>query len=223
MINWNRILFFLLLNVLVSACTTLTVLVLWDRAHDTLIGDTLAAITGGRPAPTAQVTATLSNTPLPAATPTPSILLHEVVSGDTFESIAAQYRVSIEELLNENGFTQVEPLSPGDLMRIPVRVVEIVNVVGVGDRDLEHVVLRSLADGELQLSGWTLEDGAGHLYTFPQVTIHIKEGKINLYTKSGPDTVLDLYWGLDSAIWQSGSVVRLRDSAGTERASYPVP
>ena len=221
--NWNRLFFFLLLNVLLSACTTLTVLVLWDRAHDTLIGDTLAAITGGRTVPTPQVTATLSDTPVPAATPTPSILLHEVQSGDTFESIAAKYQVSVEELLNENGYTQVEPLSAGDLMRIPVRVVEIVSVVGVGDRELEHVVIRNLADGELQLSGWTLEDGAGHLYTFPQVTIHIMEGKVNIYTKSGPSTVLDLFWGLDNAIWGSGSVVRLRDSAGTERASYTIP
>jgi hypothetical protein len=221
--NWNRMILFLLLNVLVSACTTLTVLVLWDRAHDTLIGDTLAAITGGRTEPTAQVTATLSDTPMPAATPTPSILLHEVQVGDTFASIAGTYRVTIDELLDENGYTQVVPLSAGDLVRVPVRVVEIVSVVGVGDHDLEHVVIRNLAEGEVHLSGWTLEDGEGHSYTFPQVTIHIKEGTVNVYTKRGASTVLDLFWGLEGAIWQSGSVVRLRDSAGTERATYTVP
>lgn len=221
--QWNRLIFFILLNVLLSACTTLTVLVLWDRAHDTLIGESLSILSLGRAEPTAQATATHSNTPVPAPTPTPSVVLHEVVSGDTFESIAQVYNVTVEDLLQENGYTQVEVLSPGDLVRIPVRFVEIDSVIGVGDLSLERVVVRNKAQGELYLSGWTLEDEAGNLFRFPQVIIHIKEGTINIYSKSGANTVLDLYWGLDSPLWSSGSTVKLRDSAGTVRATYQIP
>jgi len=221
--QWNRLVLFLLLNVLISACTTLTLLILWDRAHDSLIGDSLAILTRSQAQPTAQVTATLSDTPIPAPTPTPAIIVHEVLVGDTFESIASTYNVRVDDLLAENGYTQVQQLSPGDLVRVPLRIVEINSVIGVGDLDLERVVVRSLAQGELLLSGWTLEDGAGNVFTFPQVVIHIQGGSVNVYTKNGANTVLDLYWGLNQPLWASGSTVSLRDSAGTVRATYQIP
>lgn len=221
--QWNRLFFFLMLNVFVSACTTLTVLVLWDRTQSSILGDSIAALTLNRSQPEVTETAAAVVAPLPAPTPTPSVTIHAVVAGDTFESIAAVYNVSVDELLNENGYSESQPLSTGDLVRVPVHIVDIDSVVGVGDLDLERVVIRNLMPTELSLAGWTLENGDGQVYTFPQVTIYVKEGAVSVYTKVGADTVLDLFWGQDASLWGSGDAVTLRDSAGSVRAIYSVP
>ena len=36
--QWKRLVYYLLINVLVSACTTVTVLYFWDRTHPPAIG-----------------------------------------------------------------------------------------------------------------------------------------------------------------------------------------
>lgn len=221
--QWNRLFFFLLLNIIVSACTTLTVLVLWDRTQSSILGDSISALTFNRQNPVASVTPTTLNTPMPAATPTPSVIVHEVRVGDTFDSIAAIYSVSVKELLVENGYSQSQPLSAGDLVRVPVRFVEIDSVVGVGDLALERVVIRNIVPNELSLSGWRLEDESGNVYIFPQVTIYVKGGTVSVHSKPGADTVLDLFWGSDVPIWGSGETVTLRDSAGSMRAVYQIP
>lgn len=221
--QWNRLFFFLLLNIFVSACTTLTVLVLWDRTQSSILGDTLSALTFNRQNPAIAVTPTTLNTPVPAATPTPAVIVHEVQSGDTFESIAGTYNVSVDELLNENGYSKSQPLSAGDLVRVPVRFVEIDSVIGIGDLELERVVIRNLASSELSLAGWRLEDESSNVYTFPQVTIYVKGGTVSVFSEVGADTVLDLFWGNDVPVWQSGEKVTLLDSAGSVRAVYRVP
>jgi len=221
--QWNRLFFFLLLNIIVSACTTLTVLVLWDRTQSSILGDSISALTFNRQNPAASVTPTTLNTPVPAATPTPAVVVHEVKIGDTFDSIAATYSVSVNELLVENGYSQAQPLSAGDLVRVPVHFVEIDSVVGVGDLELERVVIRNTVPNELSLSGWTLVDENDNTYTFPQVTIYVNGGTVSVYSKPGADTVLDLFWGGDAPIWGSGETVTLRDSAGAPRAVYQIP
>ena len=149
--------------------------------------------------------------------------MHAVQAGDTFESIAAVYSVSIEELLNENGYTEVQPLSSGDLVRVPVRFVEVDSVVGVSDLDLERVVIRNLVPSELSLAGWSLEDEGGNVFTFPLVSIYVEGGTVSIFSKAGANTVLDLFWGLDTPVWESGEKVILRDSAGSVRAIYQIP
>jgi LysM repeat protein len=220
--QWNRIVFFLLLNVIVSVCATLSVLMLWDRTQSSILTESLAAVKVGR-----NSLAKTANAPaqdvLPAATPTPSVIIHAVVAGDTFKSIAAKYNVSVAELLIENGYSKDQPLSTGDLIRVPIRIVNIDSVVGVGDLDLERVVIRSLVSSELPLAGWTLTDESGKTFIFPKVTIYAEGGSVNVFSKKGVDTVLDLYWGQTAPVWSSGEVVTLRDSAGSVRAIYNIP
>lgn len=221
--QWNRVIFFLLLNIFVSACTTLTILIIWDRTQNSILGDAIAGLTQSRISAQETATEQVYVPPPPAATPTPSILVHAVQEGDTFESIAAAYSVSIEELLGENGYTQVQPLSSGDLVRVPVPIIEVDSVIGVGDLELERVVVRSLVPGELALSGWTLEDDDGNRYVFPLVILYVEGGTVSVYSKPGSNTVLDLFWGSDMPIWASGERVVLRDSAGSVRAVYQIP
>jgi hypothetical protein len=98
----------------------------------------------------------------------------------------------------------------------------IYSVIGAGVLESEHVVLMHSGDGELSMAGWRIEDGNGNVYTFPQLTLY-KGGSINLNTRSGEDTVMDLFWGLPTAIWDSGKTVYLYDSQHELRAVYSVP
>ncbi len=100
--------------------------------------------------------------------------------------------------------------------------VVIETVIGAGVLANEHVVLQRTGEGQLSLAGWRLEDGVGNSYTFPQLTLY-KGGTINLNTRPGEDTVLDLFWGLSSPVWSAGKTVYLYDAQGELRSSYTIP
>lgn len=100
--------------------------------------------------------------------------------------------------------------------------VIIDTVIGVGVLANERVVLLRTGEGELSLAGWRLEDGMGNDYTFPQLTLY-KGGAINLNTRSGENTVVDLFRGLTAPIWRSGKTVSLYDSQNQLRSSYTIP
>lgn len=107
----RRLLLYLGLNALVSATATLTVLWAWDRAHTS-------------PTPTAPPPLMLTlPTSAPLATegppPTPTLTVHVVQSGDTLGSIAVQYDVSVEELMQANGLTDPNVLNVGQTLIIP--------------------------------------------------------------------------------------------------------
>jgi LysM repeat protein len=95
-------------------------------------------------------------------------------------------------------------------------------VIGAGVLENERVRLRRTGDGELSLAGWRLEDGMGNKYIFPQLTLY-KDGAINLNTRTGQNTVVDLFWGLTSPIWKSDKTVLLYDSQNVLRSTYTVP
>ena len=100
--------------------------------------------------------------------------------------------------------------------------VVIDKVIGAGVLENERVVLLRSGGGVLSLAGWRLDDGMGKVYTFPQLTLY-KGGAINLNTRTGEDTVVDLFWGLSSPIWRSGKTVFLYDTLNRLRASYTIP
>jgi LysM repeat protein len=100
--------------------------------------------------------------------------------------------------------------------------VTIDNVFGVGDLDTERVVLRRTGLGELSLAAWQLRDQDGNIYIFPQLTLY-QDGAVNVYTRSGTNTVVDLFWNRSYAVWRSGELVSLYDTAGILRASFTIP
>jgi LysM repeat protein len=100
--------------------------------------------------------------------------------------------------------------------------VIIDNVLGVGVLANERVELLRTGDGELSLAGWKLKDGQGNVYTFPMLTLY-KDGAINLNTRTGQDTVVDLFWGLAAPIWKSGMTVYLYDGANELQSTYTIP
>lgn len=272
--QWKRLIYYLFLNVLVSASATFAVLYFWDRTHPGWAGGTepLALFSTAAPAateptnstPAAQETAlTTAGTPEaaptetepPATEPPKSVEEYQVQPNDTLGAIAAQFGVSVEELMEVNALTDPNSLSVGMVLYIPgdepptpeveeptptrtpaptssegatptsppqqARVV-INSVIGAGDLATERVFITRLGDQEISLAGWTLEDEDGNRFTFPQLVLY-KDGAVNVWTASGTATVVDLYWGMTQAVWESGEEVTLRDTNGKIQATYKVP
>lgn len=163
----KRLLPYLVLNIVVSALTTLLVMFLWDRSRPVDV-----PLTVGQQPPAAETEL--------APTPTP-------------------------------------PLPPKD-----AQVIEIENVYGAGDAETEMVALQRVGEGALWMAGWKLKNNAGESYTFPALTLN-KGASIELYTRSGLDSALKLYWGQTKSRWASGDTVTLVDTQGTVRATYEIP
>ena len=228
--QWKRLIYFLLLNVLVSACTTMAVLFMWDRTHSPLPGGLFSPVAAQQPTATISPPADGSLSAGPQATPTPVFIAYQVADGDTFDSIASAYGISTTELIAVNGFTKDQPLGAGEVLRIPVSPtpspqadIEIANVIGAGDLNNERVVLQQSDSGTLLLAGWQLQDGNGNQFTFPSLELTQDGFQVNVYTKSGTNTADSLYWGLSQPIWNSGGTVTLLDPDGAVKATFSVP
>jgi LysM repeat protein len=109
------------------------------------------------------------------------------------------------------------PSPPGN----PARPV-IESVIGPGDLANEKVKIARKGLGELSLLGWYIEDGNGHVYTFPRLNL-FENGMVYLHSTKGLDSATDLYWGLTEPAWHSGETLVLRDDKGQEQARYQVP
>lgn len=162
---------FLILNIIVSAITTLLVLKWWDHNRR-------------------------AQALLPDATPAGVVA---VVSTDT-----------------------PQPQPEATLPFLDTEWIEIDTVIGAGDLNNEVVEFVRIGEGDLELTGWQVVDEQRNRYTFPDLLLN-KNGAVRLYTRTGQDSVMELYWGLDEPVWSSGEVVTLLDSAGNTRATYQIP
>jgi LysM repeat protein len=242
--NSRQYLAYLLLNVIVSAVTIILVMAIWGRATApaeptaTPTLDAVAMIASA--VPTATVT-------LP---PTPTPVTYTVESGDTLFSIAIDLDIPVEALMAANGLTEPDKLSVGQVLLVPsleeaealiptstprpteplftatpnpdsqASNVQIRGVSGSGDLATEAVFLLN-SGGVAAMAGWSMDDGKGHVYRFPEFTLH--SGAVSVHTRSGTDTVIDLFWGLDQAVWTSGTIITLRDSSGSVQSTFTIP
>ncbi|WP_058364958.1 lamin tail domain-containing protein [Haloparvum sedimenti] len=79
----------------------------------------------------------------------------------------------------------------------------------------EYVVFENTGEEAIDLSGWTVEDEAGHSYAFPDGFTLAAGETVTLRTGSGTDTDTELYWGSGSPIWNNdGDTVMLSDDDG---------
>lgn len=100
--------------------------------------------------------------------------------------------------------------------------VEIVSIVGAGTLDAEWVVVRNTGSEPINLSTWQLRDADRNVFVFPNLTLN-PNGAVQVHTIAGTNTVIDLYWGLNSPVWESGEEAQLLDPNGNVRAVYKVP
>jgi hypothetical protein len=169
----SKLFFYILLNILVSAATTLTVLLIWQATH-----------------------------PLPQTDP--STLSPSGFNPDTATSGGQTENNPTAEFVQEN-------------INITVRTV-----VGAGDLGMEYVEILNQSEGPVDLTNWQLVDEGDNRFKFPALILN-QDGAIEVHSKTGNNSVIELYWQADTAIWQSGETVTLLDAAGETQATYLIP
>lgn len=102
---------------------------------------------------------------------------------------------------------------------VDVRIEEIVYDPPGDDVIGEYVRIQNHGDA-VEMTGWTLRDEAGRVYTFPAFTL-ASGASVRVWTGSGVDSGTDLYWGSGNAIWNNtGDTAYLRDDQGSLVATY---
>ena len=240
--NWRRYLPYIALNIAVSIGAVLLVLFFWSRrpTPPTLMPTATMDIAGEIDTLMPTATATLPPSPTPN--------LYIVQPGDTLFAIAIEYEIPVDALMAANGLSNPDELdidqaliipseewvaayrekrvgSQSDATATPTDVVEppevkITGVVGVGE--LEEEAIRFVNSGGVaKMAGWRLDDGEGHIYIFPEFTLH--SGAFNLNIGSGKNSPIDLYWGLEEPILDSGKTLTLLNASGEIQSTFQIP
>lgn len=103
-----------------------------------------------------------------------------------------------------------------------VKVI-ITAVTGAGNLTEEAVQIANYGSSQIALQGWELSDEDGHLFEFGQITLFGDGAAIQIHTEAGQNGPADQYWGLETAVWESGEQVFLRDAAGEVQSTFIVP
>jgi LysM repeat protein len=154
--HWKRLFYYLIINVLVSACTVVTVLILWQRYQPEIpmLGDInpLALITPMSPGslstdylssgeiiePTAtanQATATPSEEH-PIETPMAE-MAYTVQTGDTLGEIAVKFNITVAEILEVNEIDNPDALEVGQVLIIRRPLISSATQTPPPTRDIE--------------------------------------------------------------------------------------
>lgn len=108
------------------------------------------------------------------------------------------------------------PLPPG------VVRVQVVRVLNVGDVTSEAVEILNEGTSVARLEGWRLVNPrSGMEYVFPVLNL-FPQGAITVHSGVGEDTAIDLYWGLDEAVWQVGDTVQLFNAEGELQVAFEI-
>lgn len=157
----------------------------------------------------------------------PFLILNIIVSaGTTLAVLTIWNNLHPSNNFEINAPTAIVQTSAGNAEEVELppldeEVIRISNVFAPGDLQNELLVVERVGEGDLNLRDWQIVDEDRNAYVFP--AIDLVKGQISLYSRSGTDTVNTLFWGSEEAIWSSGEMVKIYDSAGQERASYEIP
>jgi LysM repeat protein len=238
--NWKGFLPYLGINVLVSAITVVIVISLLGG------GERGAAIEA---TPTVDVIGQVDEqipTVTPTKVPSPTPVTYTVQAGDTLLQIATEFGLSVDALMAANRLKDPNALSAGQLLILPIDTATenssqgtgtsqstptetsdvapsvVINAVeGAGDLEIESIRLLN-SGGQVSMAGWALDDGEGNRFVFPAFTFY-STGAVDVHTRGGTNTSIDLFWGLSQPIWVSGKQVQLRDSNGGLQSTFQIP
>ncbi len=173
---------------------------------------------------------------------------HVVRYSETISDIARQYNVTEEAItvanqLTDPGFLQVsmemviplvefvvpegtplpseQPADKEDVAAVAWQVE--IEIHGVGEADLERVIIANTGEQLIDMEGWTLSDTSGNVYTFPAFRLWHGRSVI-LHTRIGEDgsPPANFYWGKLDPIWSPGDLATLRDFQGSVVAAAAV-
>ena len=87
---------------------------------------------------------------------------------------------------------------------------------GTASLDHEWVQLHNTSGARITMTGWTLRDAAGHVFTFGTFTIK-PHAYVKIHTGPGRNTQTDLYWNKHWYIWNNtGDTAILSDNHGRQ-------
>ena len=247
--NFKRLFYYLLLNIIVSAATVLIVLNLWDRANHPATST---------PEPVSLLPTVIASALPPTQTmeplPTQALRPYEVSEGETLGGIALSFNTSVDKLLELNNLSDPDELTTGMILIIPVSgnttdetqtqapaptrnpnrptstspptpensKIKIVTIVGVDDLATEHLEIQSISAEPISLEGWKLATADGLVFVFPKITL-FEYGAVDLYSRAGINSVVALYWGRSTPVFQSGDQAVIYDADGNVQAVYSIP
>jgi LysM repeat protein len=157
------------------------------------------------------------------STPQPVWLAYQVQAGDTFESISSSFNVPANILIEDNGFTSNQPLSEGEVLRIPI--YEKGNIIlgilrdSIVKRDISVLVMNN-GDESTILNDWTLTDNNGNRFILPNAEIKPNSAIIVHTTKKTADNPDFYYWELSNTFWTTGDYIAVRDNNGIIKDIY---
>jgi hypothetical protein len=81
--------------------------------------------------------------------------------------------------------------------------------------DNEWISLINSGSKAVNLKSYTIRDAQNHVYTFGNVTIAAKGGRLWLHTGKGTNTTKNRYWGSGNYVWNNtGDTAYLRNAGG---------
>ncbi len=88
--------------------------------------------------------------------------------------------------------------------------------------DEEYVTFRNTSEDALDLSEWVVENDDGERFVFPE-GFELDAGQhVTLHSGSGTDSETDVYWGVDSEVWDdAGDTITVRTPDGREVLQEP--
>ena len=160
----------------------------------------------------------------------PFILLNILVSAATVLTVLYFWQQknplpdaeSTQPIITPIQGTQSPALTTPTTQILEGRLLRIEGVFGAGELQVEYILLRNPSDTAVDLAGWRIISDGGRNYRFPNLTLYPK-GAVNIYSGPGTDTVTELHWNSDTALWVSGDVLTLFDSQGNEHTQFTVP
>lgn len=229
----RRWIFYLAINILVSAATMLGVLALWDRAQRPAV----------MVAPTLAMTYTAAPTFTPTFPPTATPHVYVVQAGDVLGSIAVKVNVDVDTLVRINNISDPNALQPGDTLILPTpepvstQVVAhptvtpaadektpwpaLVAVLSPGKLDNEELRIANMGP-TINMKGWKIRTPKGEEYTFGDFSL-VTGGAVMIHSTTGKDSPIDRFWGAAAALWQVGDEVLLLDASGNVRSTFIIP
>ncbi|RMF76083.1 MAG: LysM peptidoglycan-binding domain-containing protein [Chloroflexi bacterium] len=146
-----------------------------------------------------------TNTPSPSHTPSPTALDTDTPTpSPTATRTPGPTRVATVVL-------------PGVDVRGQFAILEVINP---GDIDSEAVVIRN-EGGLINIEGWTLSDGDGNQYRFPNTSI-VPGGIVTVHTRAGEDGRGVRFWGRSEAVFDNGDGIILSDTVGAVHSVFRV-
>ena len=163
-------------------------------------------------------------------------VVHIVAVGESLGSIATQYGINIDAIVQANSLANPDFVFSGQRLIIPasggggatasndtapVLGVEILNIEAAGDLAREAMLIANESNSPFNLNGWQLSKEGGPTYTFGNVQL-FPGSSIRLYSAAGTDNSIALYWGQAESVWTPGSVALLRNSDNVTIDTYEI-